>query len=214
VARHTDIVSTRRKSVTSFDERAATWDDDPAKVVRAQVVAEKIRSTVSLTGTERLLEYGAGTGLLSESLQDAVGPVTMADTSAGMRQVMQSKVDAGLIPGARVWDVDLAGGDEPPDERFDLVVTVLALHHIDDVDRALRNFARLIEPGGHLCIVDLDHEDGSFHGEGFEGHHGFVRADLAERLQQAGFADTSFQACHHVERNGADFPMFLATSTR
>lgn len=200
--------------MTSFDERAATWDDDPAKVERARVVAAAIRSTLSLQRSERLLEHGAGTGLLSEALQDDVGSITMADTSAGMRQVMQDKVDSGLIPGARVWDLDLGGLDPLPDERFDLVATMLALHHVDDIDRTLQSFARLLEPGGHLCIVELDREDGTFHGEGFDGHHGFARDDLGARLRSAGFTDVAFQDCHFVEKNGRDYPMFLVTATR
>lgn len=200
--------------MTSFDERAATWDDDPAKVERARVVAAAIRSTLSLQRSERLLEHGAGTGLLSEALQDDVGSITMADTSAGMRQVMQDKVDSGLIPGARVWDLDLGGLDPLPDERFDLVATMLALHHVDDIDLTLQSFARLLEPGGHLCIVELDREDGTFHGEGFDGHHGFARDDLGARLRSAGFTDVAFQDCHFVEKNGRDYPMFLVTATR
>lgn len=200
--------------MTSFDERAATWDDDPAKVERARVVAAAIRSTLSLQRSERLLEHGAGTGLLSEALQDDVGSITMADTSAGMRQVMQDKVDSGLVPGARVWDLDLGGLDPLPDERFDLVATMLALHHVDDIDRTLQSFARLLEPGGHLCIVELDREDGTFHGEGFDGHHGFARDDLGARLRSAGFTDVAFQDCHFVEKNGRDYPMFLVTATR
>ena len=43
----------------SFDDKAATWDDDPAKVERSRVVAREIRDAVPLVGTERLLEYGA-----------------------------------------------------------------------------------------------------------------------------------------------------------
>ena len=200
--------------MTSFDERAATWDDDPAKVERARVVAAAIRSTLALQGSERLLEHGAGTGLLSEALGADVGSITMADTSAGMRQVMQDKVDSEVIPGARVWDVDLGGIDPLPDERFDLVATMLALHHVADIDCTLENFARLLEPGGHLCIVDLEREDGSFHGEGFDGHHGFARDDLGTRLGHAGFTDVAFQDCHFVEKNGRNYPMFLVTATR
>ena len=34
-----------------FDERAATWDDDPAKIERAEVVARNIRAAVSIDGS-------------------------------------------------------------------------------------------------------------------------------------------------------------------
>ncbi len=201
-------------SANSFDDRAATWDDDPAKVERAAVVARAIRDAVPLDRSTRVLEYGAGTGLVSHALHDAVGPITMADTSAGMRAVMEGKVADGTIPDARVWDVDLSADGAGIDERFDLIVTVLTLHHIHDVEPALANFARLLDEGGHLAIADLDHEDGSFHPDGFDGHHGFDHDTLAAQLERAGFTDVSFRPCHHIVRDGRTYPMFLATASR
>jgi ubiquinone/menaquinone biosynthesis C-methylase UbiE len=200
-------------STNSFDDKAATWDANPAKVERAQAVARAIRATVPLDRSTRLLEYGAGTGLVTHALRDAVGPVTLADTSAGMRDVMRAKIQAGVIADARVWDLDLATGSVP-DARFDLIVTVMTLHHIHHLDRALCGFARLLVEGGHLCVVDLDEEDGSFHGAGFEGHHGFKRSALASQLADAGFTGIAFQDCHEVVRDGARYPVFLATCTR
>jgi len=52
---------------SSFDDRAATWDD-PDKIERARVVAEAIARAVPLDRTTRVFEYGAGTGLVSEQL--------------------------------------------------------------------------------------------------------------------------------------------------
>lgn len=196
-----------------FDDKAATWDDDPAKIERARVVAEVIRRTIALDGSERLLEYGAGTGLVSQALRDDVGPVTLADTSTGMREVMLAKIASGALPDARVWDLDLENAG-PPDERFDLVVTVLTLHHIHDVDVVLSRFTEVLDDGGHLCIVDLDEEDGSFHDAGMDVHHGFERSKLAASMATAGFADVEFRDCHHMDRSGANFPMFLATGRR
>ena len=196
-----------------FDERAATWDDDPAKVERAKVVADAIRDAVPLDPTTRLLEYGAGTGLVTQMLRDSVGPVTLADTSAGMREQMDTKVEAGLLADARVVDLDLSTGPVP-DERFDLIVTVMVLHHITPLEPILDAFAALLDEGGHLCVVDLEEEDGSFHGEGFEGHHGFARGDLVAKLEAAGFSDVSIETCHQVRRGDATYPLFLATARR
>lgn len=200
-------------SSPSFDDRAATWDDDPAKVERAAVVAQAIRDAVPLEPSTRLLEYGAGTGLVSQALRDAVGPVTVADTSTGMRDVLARKIEAGELTDARIWDVDLATGPAP-DEHFDVVVTVMTLHHIADVGTVLRTFARLLDEGGHLCVVDLDAEDGSFHGDGFAGHHGFPRAALTEELLDAGFRDVQVRDCHRIERRDGRYSLFLATARR
>jgi predicted TPR repeat methyltransferase len=198
-----------------FDEKAATWDDDPGKVERARVVAGAIRDAVPLGPTTRLLEYGAGTGLVTQALRDAVGPVTLSDTSVGMREVMRRKVEEGTLPGARIWDLDLSTVPVPPGERFDLVVTVMALHHIARLEPVLAAFAELLDDGGHLCVVDLDAEDGSFHDEeGIAFHHGFDRDELAGQLADAGFTDVTFRDCYEVERNGVTYPLFLAVAVR
>ena len=71
-------------STNSFDDRAATWDDDPAKVERADEVARAISAAIPLDRSMRMLEYGAGTGLVTQALRESVGPVTLADTSKGI----------------------------------------------------------------------------------------------------------------------------------
>lgn len=194
-----------------FDEKASTWDEDPAKVQRAAVVADAIAAAVPLGSATRVLEYGAGTGLVTQALRPHVGPVTLADSSEGMRAVMQAKVDAGTLTDARIWALDLAT-DAPPEEEFDLVVTVMALHHVTDLAPVLASFAAMLATGGHLCIVDLDHEDGSFHGEGFAGHHGFRRPELADQLAAAGFGEVSFRDCHEMVRDGVPYSLFLAVA--
>jgi SAM-dependent methyltransferase len=198
-----------------FDEKAATWDDDPAKVERAAGVARGIAAAVPLGPTTRMLEYGAGTGLVTQALLGDVGKVTLADTSEGMRQAIVAKVAAGTLPpDARVWDLDLAAQPPPGGERFDLVVTVMVLHHIPDLPLVLARFAELLEPGGHLGIADLDREDGSFHGEGFGGHHGFDRGELGDQLRAAGFTDVTFADCTELVRDGVTYSVFLATCSR
>ncbi len=196
--------------MNTFDERAATWDDDPAKLKRAEVVAAAIGNAIKLDGSQRVLEYGAGTGLVTQALRDAVGPVTLVDTSEGMRNVMLAKIAAGAITDARVWDLDLENAPVP-DERFDLIFTVLTLHHVHDVGTVLSKFAEMLSGDGHLCVVDLDIEDGSFHGLGLDVHHGFDRSEFATALTAAGFADVDFRECHQIVRGDATYPMFLAT---
>lgn len=200
-------------STDRFDALAADWDRDPAKVERAAAVARGIAAAVPLSRSTRLLEYGAGTGLVTQALRDAVGPVTLADTSAGMRAALHAKVDSGALAEARVWALDLAA-DPPPDEQFDLIVTVLVLHHIRDLTTVLRGFAGLLAPGGHLCIADLEHEDGTFHGADFDGHHGFERPALTTDLHRAGFADVRFSDCTELVRDGVAYRVFLATCMR
>src|SRR5690554_3935123 len=52
-----------------FDEKASTWDDAD-KVRRSDEIARAVAAAVPLATTTRVLEYGAGTGLVSQALQD------------------------------------------------------------------------------------------------------------------------------------------------
>jgi predicted TPR repeat methyltransferase len=103
-----------------FDARAATWDDDPTKVERAQRVADAIRRSVPLARTMRALEYGAGTGLLSFILRPDLGDITLADVSQGMLDVAAGKIAAAREPAMRAVRLDLLADPLPP-ERFDIV---------------------------------------------------------------------------------------------
>lgn len=195
-----------------FDSLAATWDQDPAKVERARVVAEAIRGAVAIPDGARLLDYGAGTGLLSQELAGDVGPVTLADTSAGMREVLSEKVAAGHWAEASVVDLDLERDATPEGERYDLICSLLVLHHVHALDRVLAAFRTLLAPGGRLVIADLDREDGSFHTHDFDGHHGFGRDELADRLRAAGFAEVEITGATTLRKEGVEYSVFLAVA--
>lgn len=196
-----------------FDAKAATWDD-PTKLARARLVADAVVAATAPTPATRTFEYGAGTGLVTEALGERVGAATLADTSVGMRAVMADKVSDGRLRDATIIDLDLdAETVELPRHEFDLIVTVLVMHHVDNPDRVLGRFAEMLAHGGHLCIVDLDAEDGSFHGDGFSGHHGFDRGELTGLLHTAGFSNVTVSDCGSITRQDGDFPMFLAVAS-
>jgi 2-polyprenyl-3-methyl-5-hydroxy-6-metoxy-1,4-benzoquinol methylase len=108
--------------------------------------------------------------------------------------------------------------DPLPAQTFDLIVTAMTLHHVPDTDHILRVFHDLLNPGGTLCIADLDQEDGSFHGLEVDVHHGFDQADLGRRTAQAGFGEVQFQTVFTItkerESGTQDYPVFLMTARR
>jgi ubiquinone/menaquinone biosynthesis C-methylase UbiE len=201
--------------MSQFDARAATWDDDPAKRDRARVVADAIRAAVPVTPRTTVLEYGCGTGLLGLALAPSVAHVTMADSSDGMLEVLRRKLEAGAARNATALRLDLEH-DPLPADRYDLVCSLLTLHHVHDLDPVLRGLRAALTEGGTLCVADLDAEDGSFHGHGADVHQGFDRAALAERLRAAGFATPDFTTVHEIERGSGEatrrYGVFLAVA--
>lgn len=198
--------------MNEFDAKAGTWDTDPAKVERARRVAEAIAREVSLRPWMSVLEYGCGTGLLGLALHHHVQHVTLADSSREMLAVVRKKIAALGVNNATPIELDLLKGPRL-DARFDVVCTLMTLHHIVDTDAILRRFHELSSDGGSLCISDLDREDGSFHGHGFHGHNGFDRDDLAARLVQAGFRNARFTTVGEIAKQAGGvtrrFPIFL-----
>lgn len=198
--------------LTDFDARAATWDD-ANKVKRAEDVAAAMRRAVPFNRTMKALEYGAGTGLLSFCLRDVLGPITLADSSAGMRAVAERKISAANAGNMRVIDLDLTR-DAIPTERYDVIYSMMTLHHVPDVPRIFSAFSTLLNPGGWLCHADLDAEDGSFHGPQVDVHHGFARERLQAWLSATGFADAAVGDCCRIEHGGRSYSLFLATARK
>lgn len=155
-----------------FDEKSKTWDEEPRRVERAKIVANEIIKLLPNNGTMKGLEYGCGTGLLSFNLQPYFKHITLADTSQGMLQIAQQKINNANIENMKTQMIDLTI-DKSISEKFDIIYTVMVLHHIHNTGEIIKNFSRIINKSGYLCIVDLDEEDGSFHGQDFDGHKGF-----------------------------------------
>lgn len=198
--------------ITDFDARAESWDD-ASKLKRAADVAAAMRRALPLSRSMKALEYGAGTGLLSFCLRDALGQITLADSSAGMRAVAKRKIAAANAGDMRVIDLDLTR-DPAPAERYDLIFSMMTLHHVPDAPRVLADFHSLLNPGGWLCQADLDAEDGSFHGPEVDVHHGFERGALRSWLAAAGFTDVAVGDCCSIWHGERSYSIFLAAGRK
>lgn len=192
----------------SFDERAATWDEDPAKLARARAVAAAIAAEVPLDPSMRALEFGAGTGLVTFALEPRLVQTTLADVSEGMLDMARRKIDATGEHAMQAVKLDLVA--EPwQGEPFDLIHSTMTLHHVPDTATILQRFREALARPGYLCIADLDTEDGSFHGPDFDGHLGFDRDALGQLARAAGFRQVRFRTAHEMQKSGRTFSIFL-----
>jgi len=199
--------------LATFDERAGDWDT-PEHIERSRAIAALILSTVRPARSTRVLELGAGTGLLGLSLLPHVAEVVLTDASSGMLEVADAKIATGAYPGARTLRFAIAE-DAVPEERFDLVVSMMALHHVPDTAAAVATMASLVVRGGQIALVDLEAEDGSFHSDSSGPVlHGFERDELRRELEVAGFRDVTFHPAREVMREDRAYPLFLVTATR
>jgi demethylmenaquinone methyltransferase/2-methoxy-6-polyprenyl-1,4-benzoquinol methylase len=99
----------------------------------------------------KVLDVAVGTGLVArEAARLAGGPrlVTGVDPSAGMLLEARRQIGvAGVLGVAERLPLR--------DESFDLVSLGYALRHLSDLAVVFREFARVLRPGGTLCILEL-----------------------------------------------------------
>lgn len=202
-------------STDHFDAAAATWDDDPAKVQRAVDIAARITDELDLSDSWTVLDFGAGTGLLSVRLADAVAEIDMVDTSEGMLAVAEKRRTEH--PNLRTFRRDLIA-DGAPRGHYDLITASLSLHHVSDTDAILDIFARLLTPGGFVAIAEIGPDPtGKFHADHpeFDGHHGFDPDELGRELARRGFTDIRVTPCgtlvKQVDEQTLETPLHLLT---
>lgn len=199
-----------------FDKAAASWDEHPVRRLMQQTVYAAMREAVPFDTSMDVLEYGCGTAAFSLALAPEVRSVIAADVSRGMLDVAEEKARACGAEHVRMVEMNLEV-TEPEAACVDCVATVMATHHIHDLEKVFSAWARMLRPGGWLALADLFLEDGSFHdADNPVPHHGFDPENLSEMLARAGFHDATWKEIHRVSKpvNGVErvFPLFLLTA--
>jgi ubiquinone/menaquinone biosynthesis C-methylase UbiE len=211
-----DLIAMSDAKTNHFDEAAVNWDAEPRRIELAKAVGEAILRQVQPTRSMDVLDYGCGTGLLGLFLLPHVRSVTGADSSPGMLQVLEDKIQTGGLQRMRTERLNL-GRDPVPDSRYHLIAANMVMHHVDQIEVLLTAFYQMLLPGGFVAIADLDTEPGLFHrSEVVESiyHHGFERGSFKDSLTQAGFSEIGDFTAHVVRKPDAngeirEFPVFL-----
>jgi SAM-dependent methyltransferase len=98
----------------------------------------------------RTLEVGVGNGSISAWLAERVAPSGRA---------VAVDLDLSLVearePGLELRQGDIVAGPVAPG-GFDLVTARAVLHHVTDIDAAMRNLTASMAPGGAILLIEPD----------------------------------------------------------
>jgi tRNA (cmo5U34)-methyltransferase len=106
------------------------------------------------THARRILELGTGTGETARRLLTRHPEASLLGVDVS--ETMLEEARAALSP-ERV-ELRVARLEEPlPDGTFDLVASALAVHHLEESDKAqlFARVARALEPGGRFVLADV-----------------------------------------------------------
>ncbi|AEG00078.1 class I SAM-dependent methyltransferase [Methylomonas methanica] len=195
-----------------FKEKARDWDTNDIVRSLSLAIGAAIRANVELNATMRVMDFGAGTGLITSQIADKVEKVTAVDVSRAMLDKLLAKDDLQGKVEALCQNIL----EQPLSIGFDLIVSAMAMHHVEDTDKLVACFAAHLKPGGKIALADLDEEDGTFHPADIEGvyHAGFNRAALAAVLSRHEFTDIRFMTAHTIAKDHKFYPVFLVLANR
>ena len=121
------------------------------------ITRARLREILAPRPGERILEVGPGTGYYTLPLAQWIAPGGELD----ILDIQQEMLDATTRRAERrgLSNITPARGDAQrlpyPDATFDAVVLVTTLGEIPDQDTAMREFARVLRPGGRLVNGEL-----------------------------------------------------------
>jgi ubiquinone/menaquinone biosynthesis C-methylase UbiE len=136
-----------------FDATHAKRLEDPERL--AALPPATVTDLLRLDGNETVVDYGAGTGVYTVAVAEAVpqGKVFAVEASPQLVELLRERIGADLA--GRICVVETGDNVVPLDDgEAHRVVMVDVLHHLHDQPEALEEVARVLHPGGLFVVVD------------------------------------------------------------
>ena len=199
-------------AVDNFAHKSKSWDMNSKRVKNAQAISDKIIAGVKLKPTMKVMDFGAGTGLLSYFIAPFVDTIVAVDNSPSMLEKFKEKASE-FDSKTRVLELDLSEVNIP--EKFDGIISSMTIHHLEDTKALFQKFYNMLEEGGFMAIADLDSEDGTFHSDNIGVFHfGFNREELEQIALEVGFKNIHFELASTINKPHSDFTIFLMLGNR
>lgn len=167
-----------------WDCYADSWDQDEAARAYATAAFASLQAvlashTLTLDGAS-VVDFGCGTGLLTERLASCGATVYAVDTSTAMLAVLEAKIDQ------HGWS-DVWASTELPERTpvHDVIVCSSVCSFLDDYPGTVQELVSLLRPGGLFVQWDWEGNDNG------QDTHGLTRAEINDALTSAGLDEVS-----------------------
>ena len=132
----------RRDNKAYYDEFAAGYEKRRHHGYHALIDRLEIAATLPYASGASVLEAGCGTGLILKEVAPLARRAVGLDLSTGMLHKARAR-GLDVVHGS-VTDLPFADGE------FDLAYSFKVLAHVERIERAMAELARVVKPGGHV----------------------------------------------------------------
>ena len=198
--------------VDHFANKSKSWDMNSKRVQNAKGIAQLIVNNIKIDKSMELMDFGAGTGLLSYFIAPYIKKIVAVDNSPSMLLEFENKCDE-FSCHTEIIERDLSS--DTLERKFDGIISSMTIHHLEDIPALFSKLYTMLDEGGFIAIADLDSEDGSFHSDNTGVfHYGFDRQLLTRYAKEVGFSDITFSLANEISKPHATFTVFLMTAIK
>ncbi|MPM13089.1 Ubiquinone/menaquinone biosynthesis C-methyltransferase UbiE [bioreactor metagenome] len=164
-------------------EMIANLYDTPERVQIAKVSSDAIRGCLADVKRKTAIDFGCGTGLVGMNLLNDFQSILFLDTSQNMINQVRQKISGSEIQKAETLCFDFEK-DSLSNLHADYIFMAQVLLHIDDFESVLRKLYDVLNPEGHLLIVDFNKNDEIVSDM---VHNGFDQEELTNIMSKIGY---------------------------
>jgi len=139
-------MDTRNKAERFWDRTASNYDKEEKRDEQTYLrIIEKTKRYLKIT--DEVLDFGCGTGLISNEIAVYVKMVHAIDLSSKMIEIAKTKAI-----GRKIQNIDYAHStifeNRFKKSSFDVILAFYVLHLSDDSQRVIQRMNELLKPGG------------------------------------------------------------------
>ncbi|MDF4949444.1 class I SAM-dependent methyltransferase [Vibrio parahaemolyticus] len=187
-----------------WDGLAKNWESNPATEQFAQSVFAQLQQLTQLDGI-KVLDFGCGTGQLSELLSPLVKDIVALDASEAMIEELDKKELLNVEPVVDALSRGLVAQHPAFRGQFDLVVASSVLAFVDDVESSLDIAHSLLNEGGYFVHFDWVAES---------EQDGFTLSRSENALSNAGFVDVEAKKVFDITSDGQIMSVLMGVGRR
>jgi len=182
-----------------WDKCAKKWEIEPATICFAEKAFEQLENIINVTNL-RVLDFGCGTGLLSQKIAPLAKEIVALDSSEAMIEELDKKMLPNVEPVVDILSRGLIALHPAFRGQFDCVIASSVCGFIDDFEEAAELIYALLEDEGLFVHWDWLAEN---------KQEGLTESMVEKVLINAGFDTVTVSVPFEIETDSGTFSVLM-----